>query len=173
MRYGHCEKALTVWILSLFPILIMVFLGMPFWYKLLVFISLFISFFAMIWLPFQIRKNRLTPLLDEAYPDETVWLRFTKDKIFIPQFVRKSTFGVTKGLIYGEKADVLDDGDFPIKTLNGNPAVLQYDLINTTIDLKKSLARRFMKKRYNIENGVDGYNIARVGNKVMMIDDEK
>ena len=127
----------------------------------------------MIWLPFQIRKNRLTPLLDEAYPDETVWLRFTKDKIFIPQFVRKSTFGVTKGLIYGEKADVLDDGDFPIKTLNGNPAVLQYDLINTTIDLKKSLARRFMKKRYNIENGVDGYNIARVGNKVMMIDDEK
>lgn len=128
---------------------------------------------AIIWLPYHIRKNRLTPLLDDAAPYETVWLRFTKDKIFIPQFVKKGTFGVTKGLIYGEKADILDDGDFAVKTLNGNPAVITYDLVNTTIDLKKSLGRRIMKKRYNIESGVEGYNIARTGGKVVMIEEKQ
>lgn len=148
-------------------------LGMPFWYGLLIFISAFINFFAQLWPVIQIRKNRLMPLLDEAYPDETVWLRFTKDKIFIPQFVKKSTFGVTKGLIYGEKADILDDGDFPVKTLNGNPATITFDLMNTTIDLKKSLARRFMKKRYNVESGVDGYKLARVDGKVVLLDEKE
>ena len=124
MRYGHCEKGFTLWIISVFPLIFMIYMGMPFWYILLLWISVFISFFSILWPVFQIRKNRLTPLLDEAMPDETVWLRFTKDKIFIPQFVKKGTFGTTKGLIYGEKADVLDDGDFPVKTLNGNPAVI-------------------------------------------------
>jgi len=173
MRYGHLEKGFSLWILSIIPLFMIMLMGMPFIYKLAVVLTTFLSFFAQLWPIHQIRKNRLTPLLDEAYPDETVWLRFTKDHIFIPQFVKKSTFGVTKGLIYGEKADVLDDGDFPVKTLNGNPAVITYDMMNTTIDLKKSLARRFMKKRYGIDGGVDGYNLARVSGKVMLNEPRK
>lgn len=167
MRYGNCAKAFSLYVISLVPLLLILMLGMPFFYKLAVGLSSFISFFAMIWLPYQIRKNRLTPLMDDAFPDETVWLRFTKDRIFIPQFVKKGTFGVTNGLIYGEKADVLDEGDFPVKTLNGNPAVIIYDMVNTTIDLRKNISRKFMKKRYSIESGIEGYNIARVGGKVV------
>ena len=44
--------------------------------------------------------------------------------------------------------------------------------MNTTVDLRKSLGRRFMIKRFGVKNGVEGYNLARVGNKVMMVDDE-
>lgn len=171
MRYGHLEKGLSLWIIGMVPLAFMIYMGMPMVYKLAGGLTIFISFFAQMWPVYQIRKNRLTPLLDDAMPHETVWLRFTKDRIFVPQFVKKSAFGVTKGVIYGEKADVLDEGDFPIKTLNGNPAVITYDMINTTIDLKKSVARRFMKKRYKVENGIDGYNTARVGGKVMIKDE--
>lgn len=173
MRYGNCEKAFSLYLISMVPLLLLLVLGMPFFYGLAVGLSAFVSFFAMLWLPLQIHKNRLTPLLDDAYPNETVWLRFTKDHIFIPQFVKKGTFGVTNGLIYGEKADVLDEGDFPVKTLNGNPAVIIYDMSNTTIDLRKTLSRKFMKKRYNIENGVEGYNLARVKGQVMGIANKK
>lgn len=173
MRFGHCEKSLCIYVMGIIPLVILVMVGMPFFYKVAVLISVFITFMSSLWLPMQIRKFRLTPLMDDAYPDETVWLRFTKDKIFIPQFVKKSTYGVTKGLIYGEKADVLDDGDFPVKTLNGNPAVIMYDMMNTTVDLKKSLARRFMKKRYNVEGGIDGYNLAMADGKVMLSDRKK
>jgi hypothetical protein len=144
--------------------------GMPFFYKLSVFISVFLGFFAQLWLILKVHQFRLTPLLDEAKPNETIWLRTTKDHVFIPQFVPKGTLGNTKGLIYGEKADVLDDGDFPIKTLNGNSAILMYDLINTSIDLKKSLSRRLMKKRFGIMSGVDGYNFYKQNGKVMMGD---
>lgn len=172
MRYGHCEKAVTLWLIAIIPTLILVMMGMPFFYKVATFVSWFISFSAVLWLPFQINKNRLNPLLDDAKPDETVWLRITKDQVFIPQFVKKSTLGLTKGLIYGEKADVLDDGDFPIKTLNGNPANIQYDIVNTTIDLKKSLARRVMMKRYNVKSGIDAYNIALREGKVMKINEK-
>ena len=161
MKFGHCEKSMMLWIISLMPILMMCMFGMPFFYELAAGLSVFISFFAQLWIIMHVHKYHLLPLLDEAAPNETVWLRTTKDHIFVPQFVPKGTLGNTKGLIYGEKADVLDDGDFPIKTLNGNPAIIQYDLINTSIDLRKSLARRFMKKRYNITSGVDGYNIFR------------
>jgi len=150
------------------PLAFLIYIGMPFFYTIATAFTIFISFFAQMWPIHQVRKNRLTPLLDDAMPNETVWLRFTKDRIFIPQFVRKGIFGDTKGIIYGEKADQLDEGEFPIKTLNGNPAVLVYDMMNTTIDLRKSVSRRFMKKRYNIENGVEGYNIARRTGKVMM-----
>ena len=173
MRYGHCEKGLTLWLISIVPLLLMVIYGMPFFYKLSAGIVAFISFFAQLWPTFQIYKNRLTPLLDEATPDETVWLRFTKDHVFVPQFVKKGTLGNTKGVIYGEKADILDDGDFPVKTLNGNSAIITYDLINTSIDLKKSLARRFMKKRYDVTGGVDGYKLAHKNGKVMMHEETK
>ncbi len=168
MRYGHLEKGFSLWIIGAIPIGLMVFLGMPFMFNIMAGLSLFILFFAQLWPVYHIRKNYLTPLLDDCYPDETVWLRFTRDKIFVPQFVKKSTFGATKGIVYGEKADVLDEGDFPVKTLNGNPAVIQFDMINTTIDLKQNLARRFMKKRYNIEGGVDAYNLAINEGKVML-----
>lgn len=169
MRYGHCEKGLSLWIISMVPLFFMCMFGMPFIYKICAGLIAFISFFAQLWPIIHIHKNRLTPLLDEAHPDETVWLRFTKDHIFVPQFVPKSTLGNTKGIIYGEKADVLDDGDFPIKTLNGNSGIIVYDLINTAIDLKKSLGRRIMKKRYNITSGVDGYILARKDGKIMTV----
>lgn len=168
MRYGHCEKGLTLWIISIVPILIVLMMGMPFFYKLAVGISVFIGFFAQLWVTSKVLQNRLTPLLDEAKPHETVWLRFTRDRIFIPQFVPKSIFGNTNGVIYGEKADVLDEGEFPVKTLNGNPAIIQYDLANTAIDLRRTLARRFMRKRYKIDGGVEAYKTARHAGKVML-----
>jgi hypothetical protein len=172
MRYGNCEKGLTLWIIGVVPLLMICMFGMPFMYKLCVGISVFITFFAQLWPISKILQYRLSPLLDEAKPHETVWLRFTKDHIFVPQFVPKGTLGNTKGLIYGEKADVLDDGDFPVKTLNGNSAIIQYDMINTAIDLRKSVGRRIMKKRFKIASGINGYNVAQRDGKIMYVEPE-
>uniref|UniRef100_A0A6M3M267 Uncharacterized protein n=1 Tax=viral metagenome TaxID=1070528 RepID=A0A6M3M267_9ZZZZ len=121
-------------------------------------------------MPYIIAKNQLRCAIDRCKPDETTWLRITKDHIIVPQFVDKGPYGQTKGVTYKQKADVIDDGSFPIRWLNGNPSILMYDLMNTNVDLKKSIARKKMKIRFGIRSGVEAYDKAKKEGQVLLND---
>jgi hypothetical protein len=119
------------------------------------------------WMPYLITKNHLRPAIDKCGHNETTWLRITKDRIVLPQFADKGPYGQTKGVTFREKADVMDDGAFPIRWLNGNPGIIMYDMMNTNVDLNKSVARKLMKQEHGIRSGIEGYHKAKQDKKVM------
>ena len=157
IRIGHPEYGIITWIVGQIPLLLILFFNPPFIVTLLIFASITISVFGVTWLPHIISKNQLRPAIDKCKPGETTWCRVSKDRIIVPQFVTKGPYGQTKGVVYREKADVIDDGAFPIRWLNGNPCILMYDLMNTSIDLNKSVARKIMKKNFDIRSGIEAY----------------
>lgn len=161
MRFGNQEISISIFIIGSAPMLLMILYHNDILVRIFSFFSLFFMFMGIGWINYIISRNRLSPLINRASPDETVWLRFTKDRIFIPQFVRKGPYGQTKGVVFREKADVLDDGDFPVKTLNGNPGIIVYDMMNTSVDLKKSVVRKQMSDIFNIRSGREGYKLAK------------
>ena len=147
--------------------MIILFMTPPMLVMLMVFLSVFIGMVSITWLPFYVSKYRLRPGLDKCKENETTWCRVTKDRIIIPQFVDKGPYGQSKGVTNKEKADVLDDGSFPCKWLNGNPAIIMYDLMNTNADLNRSVARSLMKKKFSIRSGVEAYKKAKAGGELM------
>jgi len=166
-RIGHSEYSIICWIVSLIPLLVILIINPPFLVVFLVISNIIIGLVAICWMPLLVAKYRLRPAIDHCKPNETTWARVTKDRIIVPQFVSKGPYGQNKGVTYKEKADIIDDGSFPVKWLNGNPCVLMYDLINTSIDLNKSVARKLMKQEHGIRSGVEGYMKAKKEKKVM------
>jgi len=160
IRLGHSEYSIITWIISIIPLIFIIMMNPPFLVIVMVFASVFIGMCAIAWLPMLISKYKLRPALDKCGENETTWCRVTKDRIIIPQFVSKGPYGQTKGVVNREKADVVDDGSFPCKWLNGNPAILMYDMMNTNIDLRKSVARKKIKFRWHVRNGVEAYQKA-------------
>lgn len=169
-RMGNCEISIMIWIVSLFPLAVILFMTPPLLVMLMVFVSVFIGMIGITWLPYLVSKYRLRPAMDKCKENETTWCRVTKDRIIIPQFVEKGPYGQSKGVTNKEKADVLDDGSFPCKWLNGNPAILMYDLMNTNADLNRSVARGIMKKKFSIRSGVEGYKQAKAKEWLMSND---
>jgi len=166
-RMGNPEYSILIWLVSLVPLLIILFLHPPILVTILIFFSIIIGIIAITWMPYYVSKYRLRAGLDKCKENETTWCRVTKDRIIIPQFVDKGAYGVTHGITNKEKADVVDDGSFPCKWLNGNPAIVMYDGINTSVDLLKSIARKKMMKIYGIRSGVEGYVKAKKEKKVV------
>lgn len=134
---------------------------------ILVFASIFFGAIAICWMPFVIAKNQLRPAIDRCKPDETTWLRITKDHIIVPQFVNKGPYGQTKGITHKEKADVIDDGSFPVRWLNGNPGIVMYDLMNTNANLDKSVARKMMREKFGVRTGIEAYDKAKKEKEVL------
>jgi len=167
IRIGNSEYSIICWIVSLVPILVILVFNPPPLVIFMVIVNIIIGLIAICWMPTLVAKYRLRPAIDKCKPDETTWCRVTKDRIVVPQFVSKGPYGRNKGVTYHEKADIIDDGSFPVKWLNGNPCVLMYDLINTSIDLNKSVARKIMKQKYGIRSGVEGYEKAKEQRRVM------
>lgn len=161
IRFGNSEIAITLWIFSVFLIVFTFMYPFPLVIQLLLLFSMFLSGAAVLWLPLLINKYQLRPTIDKCGKEETTWCRCTLDRILIPQFVSKGPYGQTKGVTYKEKADVIDDGEFPCKWLNGNPAIIMYDGMNTSIDLRKSIARKQMTKKYGVRSGIEAYNLAK------------
>jgi len=160
IRFGNPEYSVITWVMSLIPLLLVLMMNPPVMVMILIFSSIIIGMCAIAWLPMLINKYKLRPALDKCGENETTWCRVTKDRIVIPQFVSKGPYGQTKGVVNREKADVVDDGSFPCKWLNGNPAILMYDMMNTNIDLNKSVARKRIKWRWKVNNGVQAYKKA-------------
>lgn len=167
VRIGHSEISICIWLMSLMPLILVMFMNPPFIVIACFLISMFIGVFAISWLPYFISRYHLRPGLDKCKENETTWFRVTKDRIFVPQFVDKGPYGQNKGVSHKEKADIVDDGAFPCKWLNGNPAVIMYDMMNTNVDLKKSVARKKMKEEFNVRSGVEGYKKAVEKGKVL------
>jgi len=159
-RVGNSEYSIITWIISIVPLVFVFMMSPPFLVMVMLFASILIGMVAIAWMPTLINKYKLRPAIDKCRENETTWCRVTKDRLIIPQFVDKGPYGQTKGSVNREKADVVDDGSFPCKWLNGNPAILMYDMMNTNIDLRKSVARKKIKFRWKVGNGVEAYKKA-------------
>ena len=167
VRIGNSEYSVILWVVSIMPIVFILFMNPPLITYVFIFISIIMGLFAILWMPTLISKYSLRPAIDKAKANETTWCRVTKDRILAPQFVDKGPYGQNKGVTYKAKADIIDDGSFPIKWLNGNPCVLMYDLLNVNINLEKSVARKLMQKTYGIRSGIDGYKKAKQDKEVL------
>lgn len=174
IRFGHSEYSIMIWLVSVFPLIILLFIPPPFpwgfsgafdsyrWFiVILIVFSIVIGVFAICWMPYLVGKYRLRPQIDRCKEGETCWNRVTKDRIIVSQFVDKGPYGQNKGVTYKEKADIIDDGSFACKYLNGNSVVIMYDLMNVNADLNKSVARKQMMKDHGIRSGVEGYKKAK------------
>ena len=161
IRVGAPEVSICCWFVGMFLMLLMIFMGMPWFYILFTVFSIVFTLVGAAWCPWLICKYKLRPAIDRCRPGETTWLRITKDHIIAPQFVDKSSYGNTKGVTFKDKADVLDDGEFVVRWLNGNYGLLMFDLMNTNVDLYKSVARKLMKEKYGIRSGIEGYQKAK------------
>lgn len=127
--------------------------------------SIFFYFMSMVWTNYYVTKYKLNPLIDRmTNPNYEIWLRFTKDKTFAPQIVAKGAFGQNKGIAHGEKSDIINRGDFPINLLNGNRAIIMYDLLSHNINLDEVLGWQLIKKKHGII-GYDAYGKAKELNR--------
>ena len=170
MRFGNPEASVMLWFMGIVPLVIIMAMNPPGLIVVCIFASIIFTLISACWMPYLITKNHLRPAVDKCGHNETTWLRITKDRIVVPQFVDKGPYGQTRGVTFKEKADVVDDGSFPIKWLNGNPCILMYDLMNTSVDLNKSVARKKMQKQYGIRSGIEGYHKAKNEGQVMVND---
>jgi len=167
MRFGNLEKGLFIYIVGMMPFVILIYINkiayfkegeqIPFWYSIMMIMSVFIQFMGVVWIVAKVRGNRAHIFMDDTAPEEIVILRVTKDGIFVPTVAPKGTYGKAETLCYGDDADFMDDGEFRLRLINGNPAIISYDLLNTSIDLRRSLARKYMKK--HVENGPEAYKL--------------
>jgi len=181
LKFGNREKSVAIFITGLIPILLAVWIAsmvvfregetIPIWFFALLLMGVMILFVSFIWILSKIGGNRLVPLIDPTEPDEIVVFRVTKDGIIIPLIAPKGTYGKAETICYGNDADFMDTSDFPYRTINGNPAMIVFDMLNTGLDLKRSVARKYMKK--HVVNGVDGYKIAKEKGKVKAIEWKK
>lgn len=168
IRFGVLEASCLLWFIGIVPLIIILLTNPPAIVMICVIASVFFTLMAVSILPYLITKYHLRPAIDKCQKDETTWCRVTKDRLVIPQFVDKGPYGQTKGVTYKAKADVIDDGNFPLHWLNGNPCILMYDLMNTSIDLNKSVARGIMRKKYGIRSGIEGYKRAEKEGRVLV-----
>jgi hypothetical protein len=173
-RFGNREKAVFIFVIGMVPILIIVIINnlvtvggeqIPFWYNALLIMGTLIEFMGLIWIISKVSSSRTVPLIDDTEPNESVVIRVTKDGIIIPLICPKGTYGTAQTLCYGNDADFIDTGDFPLRTVNGNPAMIVFDMLNTSQDLRRSVARSFMKR--HVESGRDGYKTAKIKGKVI------
>ena len=167
IRFGNPELSILIWFMGIMPLIMVLMVTANPIIIMCILFSIIFTMFAVAWLPYLITKNHLRAGIDKCKPNETTWIRFTKDHILMPQFVDKGPYGLTKGVTYKAKADVIDDGSFAVHWLNGNPAIIMYDLMNSSVDLRKSVARKMMSKKYNIRSGIEGYEKAKKDGKVM------
>ena len=167
MRFGNLEKGVFLYVSGMMPFLILIYINkiavfaegeqIPFWYSIIIMMGCFIQFMGIIWIVAKARGSRSYVFMDDANPEEVVVLRVTKDGIILPLFAPKGTYGKAETSCYGENADFMDDGEFPLRTINGNPAIITYDLLNTALDFKRSIARKQMTR--HVENGIEGYKL--------------
>lgn len=167
MRFGNLEKGIFLFIVGMFPFWILIYINqiavfkageqIPFWYSLMIVIGVFMMFMGLVWIVSKVRGTRSYIMMDEIAPDEIVIIRVTQDGVIVPTVAPKGTYGKAETVCYGDDADFMDDGEFRLRLINGCPAIITYDMLNMAIDLRRSMARKQMRK--HVENGPDGYKL--------------
>lgn len=165
MRFGNLEKGLFIYVTGLMPFVILIYINkiavfkageqIPFWYSIMIIMSCFIQLMGLVWIIAKVRGTRAYVMMDDIAPDEIVDIRVTNDGIIVPTIARKGTSGKAETIHYGDNADIMDDGQFRLRLINGNPAIISFDMLNMAIDLRRSMARKKMKM--HVENGPDAY----------------
>ena len=167
MRFGTLEKGIVLYVVGMFPFWILIYINsfahfkegemIPFWYSIMMIMGVFISFMGVVWIVLKVRGNRAYIFTDETGPAEITVIRVTNDGVIVPTVAPKGTFGKAETVCYGDDADFMDDGAFRLRLINGNPAIIVFDNLNMAIDLRRSMARKIMKRHVN--NGHDAYKI--------------
>ena len=120
-------------------------------------VALLFFFIAAAWMCYLVTKHNLNMFLDRiTNPDFIGWLRFTRGKMLRPQIVKRGPLGQQKGIANGEKADIINDGDYTITLSNGNRAVIKSDWLSTNINLDKVKGWQLIKKHHGMI-GYDAY----------------
>ena len=173
MRFGALEKGVFLFVSGMLPFGILIYVNsiaifkegemIPFWYSLMIVMGLFIMFMGLIWIVSKVRGNRAYIFTDDTAPEEIVIIRVTKDGVIVPTVAPKGTYGKAETLCYGDDADFMDDGEFRLRLINGCPAIITYDLLNTAIDLRRSMSRKIMRK--HVENGTEAYKSWKIWKK--------
>lgn len=148
-----------MWCIGLFIIMISLYMSYDPLYHMFVIPEGFILFFAVgvfftfigTVLPcYQISKYNLNMFIDRMEDGFDTWLRFTKGRKFAPQIVRTGPLGQQKGLVSGNKADIINRGDFPVTLLNGNHAVIKYDLMSHNVSLDEAMGWKLIGRKYGM-----------------------
>ena len=171
---GNQEASTMMFLIGLFALLFLLFIPfdppVPMLVKLIMVISIMFFAFAHVFLNWLISYNKLQPFINKINPErDKVWLRVTKGKLFTAQIVKNGAYGQTKGLMNEQKADVIDKGDFPLRLMNGNPAILVYDLMSHNANVDHAVGWKQLFKRQKVSSGKEAYQkykTDRVGKEV-------
>jgi len=165
MRFGNLERGLFIFITGMMPFIILIYVNkiavfkdgeqIPFWYSIMIIMGVFIMLMGLVWILMKCRGTRAYILMDDIAPNEIVIIRVTKDGVIVPTVAPKGTYGKAETICYGENADFMDDGEFRLRLINGCPAIITYDMLNTALDLRRSISRKYMR-RY-VDDGPDAY----------------
>ena len=159
---GQQSVSAMIYIVGLIPLVIAISGGMHIIPIFLIIISIVLTLFALVWILYLISYNRLGSLINRISPtNEVVWVRITKDKQLVFQVSKKGVYGQTKSVTYGKKSDVIDKGDFPIRLLNGNNAILTYDKLSHNVNADEAVAWKQLYKQHNVQSGEEAYTKAK------------
>lgn len=137
----------------------------------LIVMSLLFGFGSMALPNYLISKHNLNLFIDRiSNPDYIGWIRFTRNKKVSFQIVKTGPLGQTKGMAAGNKADVINTGEYTITTTNGNQAILVSDLLSTNINLTNAMGWNLIKKHFGLV-GYRAYEKA-IKDKEVVFNDE-
>ena len=159
---GQQSITVAIYIIGLIPFLYIFTGPVHLIVRVMIIIGLVFTTFSIAWINYVISYNRLSPLINRISPEgQIVWLRITKDGLFVPQIAEKGPYGQTKGTTFKKKADVINKGDFPIRTLCGNNAIITWDKLSHNINPKEAVAWGKIFKKHKVDSGKDAYIKAR------------
>ena len=99
-------------------------------------------------------------------PDFMGWFGFNRNKRWHPQIVSLGSFGLTKGEMNEEKADVINDGMYTAILPNGNQVLIVNDLLSTNLSLNNALGWNLIHKHFGVI-GYKAYELAVKENQVL------
>ena len=101
--------------------------------------------------------NRCRVLIETCPPDKLIWHRYTKDGLYLPEWADKGAFGVTKSKMYNHNSIVINKGDFPVRTVNGNQGIIVYDHLATNVNLRRCVAWQKIFRKHKVRSGKEAY----------------
>jgi hypothetical protein len=108
-------------------------------------------FISPAWINYIISKNELFLWTDRiTNPNYIGWIRATKSKQLRSHIVENGPMGRTMGIANGEKADVINQGDYTVTLPNGNKAIIVDDRSSVNINLEQNKDWEMIQKHYHL-----------------------
>lgn len=133
---------------------------------LILIIGKIFDFIAMALPNYKISKENLNWFIDKVDKDYIGWIRLTRNRKLRIQLVKCGPLGQTKGIAYGQKADVINTGDCTISNNIGNQAILKSDLLSTNINIDEAIGLNLIHKHHGLI-GFDAYGEAIKKGKIL------